>query len=451
MSPVAKVANRFTHAAGDAVSNAGFFGGQLSHEFNRFVRVTLGIMPNWAIDKDDLVKRLSGLLPLGHTTALNAAAFLSVASVHHKHSRYDTVDFLNNFIRLYNADSFERVCEIEHIKLDSEEASTLKILCDEKGLEALKIRLWAKDLEDATEGTLLGRAFGQHKRITASEIETLVATYQAPANDNGKEADPSAFPREDYLTLLREMRKENRISETQTALILCFILHAKETRNDGTSYIKHPMAVADGVRKIGKNLCLNNEEIWQATLVALLHDGGEKTTLKIQEDLEGLLPQEIIDAIDAMHKRDGKTYFQYLERCCSNQLAAVVKLSDLAHNSSDSKAPSTKQAFVYPVSAAYVLHRIRNPHEKISVEDFATQHLKMSSEHFAEINTIAESKDKKGEHGNVTEKAAKKRKASEFPHLQTALNGVKSVGDIINGIIQTHANPRREEVLTLQP
>lgn len=420
-----------------ATRGAGFAGKRFSNFLYKFARAQSGIIPNWAIDKDIIIERLEDLLPLGHMTPLNTAALLCALAVRHKHSGYDPFLFLNNFIKLYNADNFDRVCEIERIKENSDEWRELSSLNNTLGLDAVKIRLWAIDLEYATLGTVLGKAWGSHKSITVSETEKLIGTYKShvSANDNPDlNEDPSAFPKEDYLPLLKPLREKGHISETQTIIILCFILHAKETRNDKkTSYITHPMAVANLVRKLGRHYFQNNDDVWMATLAALLHDGGEKTTLNVSEDLEGLLlRREVIDAIDALHKKDGETYFSYLERCASNKLACLVKLADIAHNSSDmGDAPSAKQAFVYPISAGYVEWRLKNPRKGISVRDYVLQKNICLPEQFEEINRISETNEKK-------------KKATEFPLLQSVKDSLVSVNDLIQRVM-TDANPRREE------
>lgn len=417
-----------------ATEGAGFIGQRILHSFNKFALTQSGLIPNWAIDKDIIIERLKGLLPLGHMTPLNTAALLCALAVHHKHSSYDTFSFLNNFIKLYNADNFDRVCEIERIEINSKEWRDLSFLNSTSGLEAVKIRLWAMDLEYATRGTILGKAWGGHQSITVPEVENLISTYNPPNDNLGRNKDPSAFPKEDYLSLLRPLREKGHISETQTIIILCFILHAKETRNDKkTSYITHPMAVANLVRKLGGYFFQNNDDVWMASLAALLHDGGEKTTLDVSKDLEGLLlRREIIDAINALHKKDGETYFSYLERCASNKLACLVKLADIAHNSSDmGDDPSAKQAFVYPISAGYVEWRLKNPGECLSVRDYVLQEKICSFEQFEEIYAINESD-------------GKKKKATEFPLLQSVKDSLLSVRDLIQRVM-TDAHPRREE------
>ncbi|MNM78198.1 Bifunctional (p)ppGpp synthase/hydrolase relA [compost metagenome] len=66
--------------------------------------------------------------------------------------------------------------------------------------------------------------------------------------------------------------------------------------------------------------------------VALLHDIVEDTDVS----LEGLriagYSEEIVEAIDAITKRKGEEYQDYLARVKANRLARKVKLADLEHN-----------------------------------------------------------------------------------------------------------------------
>jgi hypothetical protein len=41
----------------------------------------------------------------------------------------------------------------------------------------------------------------------------------------------------------------------------------------------------------------------------------------------------MIEAVDAITHRVGERYFDYIERCGSNRIAALVKLADLEDNS----------------------------------------------------------------------------------------------------------------------
>ncbi len=358
--------------------------------WKREVLSEIGVIPNWAIDQDVLVPKLEEILPLGRITAMNAAALMCAVSIKHKHSRYNPVSFFENFIKLYNAKNKDEIYAFEHIEPFSEEWKNAERVYNNamvasdgdvsKGLEKLKIHCWALDLASATDGTFLGRAWGHHKCIDVDKVKQIVCMYQSSKDENVGLLEPdgshtlSAFPKNEYLEDLKRLSAARKISETQCGIILCFILHSQEKRRDGSSYITHPMGVADLVRQHGeKYLDGNKDQVWRAMVAALLHDGGEKSNINLETDLAGLLPDDVIEAIKCLHKSNDDTYFEYIERIANNPLAATVKLSDLYHNSLDNDDPSIKQTYTYPIAAAYLEYRLGNPSEKLTVMDFVAQ------------------------------------------------------------------------------
>jgi hypothetical protein len=71
-----------------------------------------------------------------------------------------------------------------------------------------------------------------------------------------------------------------------------------------------------------------------ARVVAILHDavenGSDRLTLA-RLRAEGF-PEEIVEAIDCLTRRDGEAYDVFIERLAPNGLARRVKLADLADN-----------------------------------------------------------------------------------------------------------------------
>jgi (p)ppGpp synthase/HD superfamily hydrolase len=66
-------------------------------------------------------------------------------------------------------------------------------------------------------------------------------------------------------------------------------------------------------------------------LVAQLHDVVEDSDWTLEE-LREEFPSDVVDAIDAITRRDGEPYRQYIERCGKNPTARLVKLMDLRDN-----------------------------------------------------------------------------------------------------------------------
>lgn len=68
-------------------------------------------------------------------------------------------------------------------------------------------------------------------------------------------------------------------------------------------------------------------------IVALLHDmveDGYATFEELQKRFK--LDSEQMAALDAITRRQGERYFDYIKRCKQNKMAKTVKLADLQHN-----------------------------------------------------------------------------------------------------------------------
>ena len=108
--------------------------------------------------------------------------------------------------------------------------------------------------------------------------------------------------------------------------------HARQLRKDGTPYFCHPVRVAIGVE--GKT----------EKIVALLHDVCEDTDTTL-EDLRNLtFSDEVIAAVEALTRRHGETYSDFVKRCKKNDIARVVKISDIEDNISDQSALEPQEA-----------------------------------------------------------------------------------------------------------
>jgi (p)ppGpp synthase/HD superfamily hydrolase len=78
-----------------------------------------------------------------------------------------------------------------------------------------------------------------------------------------------------------------------------------------------------------------------AQTVALLHDIVEDTecTLEALRDVFEY-PEHIIEAVDAITKREGESYTTYLKRVKVNELATRVKIADVKHNMDVNRIPN---------------------------------------------------------------------------------------------------------------
>jgi Guanosine polyphosphate pyrophosphohydrolases/synthetases len=105
------------------------------------------------------------------------------------------------------------------------------------------------------------------------------------------------------------------------AVELAARVHACQKDIGGAPYILHPMRV------------MGEMECEQTRIIAALHDtveDGEGFSVGIVRRHFG---DRIAAAVDALTKREGEDYDDYLQRVKSDELALKVKLADLKDNS----------------------------------------------------------------------------------------------------------------------
>lgn len=90
--------------------------------------------------------------------------------------------------------------------------------------------------------------------------------------------------------------------------------------HNGRPYIEHPFRVMSA----GQTL--------QEKIVGILHDVVEDSPWTLDQLREEGFREEIIDAVDAMSRRDNESYDAYLLRVQVNAIATRVKLNDLTDN-----------------------------------------------------------------------------------------------------------------------
>ena len=102
--------------------------------------------------------------------------------------------------------------------------------------------------------------------------------------------------------------------------------HAGQVDKAGEPYVTHPERVAS-------RLSSPEEQV-----VGWLHDTVEDTALTLRE-IEAQFGPETAAAVDAISRRDGEEWEDYLVRVKKNPIARRVKISDLIDNSNLSRIP----------------------------------------------------------------------------------------------------------------
>jgi (p)ppGpp synthase/HD superfamily hydrolase len=104
--------------------------------------------------------------------------------------------------------------------------------------------------------------------------------------------------------------------------------HKGQKDKAGNDYIHHPIYVAEQMET----------DVEKA--VAYLHDVVEDTHITLSDLQDMGFPKEIVDAVDAVTKRSGEAYDDYIKRVVQNPIAKKVKIADMKHNSDISRFKS---------------------------------------------------------------------------------------------------------------
>lgn len=106
------------------------------------------------------------------------------------------------------------------------------------------------------------------------------------------------------------------------AFDLALQAHKNQVDKCGEPYFLHPMRIAAHFQELDDA---------DAAIVAALHDTVEDSWVTL-EYLEDRFPSYIVDAVDALTRREGETYRQYIKRLCRNDIARRVKVEDIKDN-----------------------------------------------------------------------------------------------------------------------
>lgn len=117
----------------------------------------------------------------------------------------------------------------------------------------------------------------------------------------------------------------------EAAIAFASECHAGQTDKGGHPYILHPLRVM---------LKLDDD---QRRIAALLHDTVEDCGVSLSLIRERF-GDPIAEAVDALTKRPGESYEQFIERCGLNDIARAVKLADISDNSDLSRLKQVTSA-----------------------------------------------------------------------------------------------------------
>jgi (p)ppGpp synthase/HD superfamily hydrolase len=103
------------------------------------------------------------------------------------------------------------------------------------------------------------------------------------------------------------------------AFTIAVFAHLDQKDKAGMPYILHPIRI------------FNQVHTNKSKIAALLHDVIKDSILTL-EKLKPYFSEDIIEALDALTRRKGEEYQDYLARVKENALAMKIKYFDLKHN-----------------------------------------------------------------------------------------------------------------------
>lgn len=124
--------------------------------------------------------------------------------------------------------------------------------------------------------------------------------------------------------------------------------HEGQTDKAGAPYITHPERVA---RTAGSAAPETIREEVQA--VAWLHDAVEDTGVTLETLRADGFPDSVLEAVDAMTKRQGESPEGYFQRVRSNPIARIVKAADIDDNTSPERVRKLDEGTRERLAAKY--------------------------------------------------------------------------------------------------
>ena len=112
------------------------------------------------------------------------------------------------------------------------------------------------------------------------------------------------------------------------AIAIAAAAHAEQLDKAGKPYILHPVRVMQRCAPHGV----------AAQVVAVLHDVVEDTWVTLEMLRQMGFSEQVVAGVDAMTRRPGEPYFEYVQRCSRDPLGALVKLADIEDNSDPVRA-----------------------------------------------------------------------------------------------------------------
>lgn len=115
------------------------------------------------------------------------------------------------------------------------------------------------------------------------------------------------------------------MNSIEKAIEIALKAHSGQVDKGGCPYILHPFTVA------------NNQNTYEGFIVGMLHDVVEDSEYTFEDLKNEGFSDEILEALKLLTHDKNVDYLEYVSKLKRNELARLVKLADLAHNSNLSR------------------------------------------------------------------------------------------------------------------
>jgi (p)ppGpp synthase/HD superfamily hydrolase len=120
------------------------------------------------------------------------------------------------------------------------------------------------------------------------------------------------------------------------ALDLAWDAHQHATDKGGNPYILHSLRVM-------RTVCGGVHTTLKQRILGLLHDLLEDTDWTVEDLAERGFPADILNSLEALTRKPGENYMDFIERVGRDEDAILVKLADLRDNMDLSRIPCPTQ------------------------------------------------------------------------------------------------------------
>jgi (p)ppGpp synthase/HD superfamily hydrolase len=110
------------------------------------------------------------------------------------------------------------------------------------------------------------------------------------------------------------------LATLERAIAIAAVAHEGQVDKAGMPYVLHPLRMMLSV------------DTPEARMAAALHDVVEDTAVTLEQLRAEGFPEAVIEAVEALTKRDGEDYEAFIRRAALNPVARKVKLADLRDN-----------------------------------------------------------------------------------------------------------------------